>query len=218
MDRQQAIDLFGDLPDNVVRKVWDAGHTVPAADLRQGLWLGRACGMPRPMKEFVRRVVGRDYFAKMILDGWGVNVRVCQDGSHAPLPSPLVPGGFKVDLPFRLSAQTLDYGFHLLGLELGFPGGLAQMRDFVRLIDFATLTEVVPEEHLRRVGAQRGEPSDPGELLVGYIAPLGVEALSTSPFGMCWWRDVTAEEVESARAYVRSRRLLDASCGDLGQG
>jgi hypothetical protein len=31
---------------------------------------------------------------------------------------------------------------------------------------------------------------------------------------MCWWRDVTEVEVESARAYLRTGRLLDASCGD----
>jgi len=214
MNRQQAIDLFAELRPREIAAVWSAARPLRPPEMRRGLYLGRAGGLPAMLRAVVRRVVGRDYFAKMILEGWGVNVRVAQDGTHAPLPSPLVPGGFKVDLPFRLGAESLDYGFHAAGRDLGFPGGLAGMRDFLRALDFRSLTEVLGEATLGKVGARRGVASEAGELVIGYIAPLGVRALQGSPFGMCWWRDVTEPEVESARAYLRTFRLLDASCGD----
>jgi len=214
MNRQQAIDLFAELSPKEIAAAWSAGRPVRPPEMRRGLYLGRAGGFPPAFRPIVRHVVGRDYFAKLILDGWGVNVRVAQDGTHAPLPSPLVPGGFKVDLPFRLGAEALDYGFYAAGRDLGFPGGLSQMRDFLRAVDFRSLTEVLGEATLAKVGARRGVASEAGELVIGYIAPLGVQALQTSPFGMCWWRDVTEPEAESARAYLRTFRLLDASCGD----
>lgn len=218
MDRQKAIDLFAELTPKEIGAAWSAGRALRPPELRRGLYLGRAGGFPPAFRPVVRHVVGRDFFAKLILDGWGVNVRVAQDGTHAPLPSPLVAGGFKVDLPFRLGADALDYGFHAAGRDFGFPGGVSQMRDFLRAVDFRSLTEVLGEATLAKVGARRGAAAEPGELVIGYIAPLGVQALQTSPFGMCWWRDATEVEIESARAYLRTSRLLDASCGDAAAG
>jgi hypothetical protein len=120
--------------------------------------------MPWPMKRMVRHVVRRDYFAKLILEGWGVNIRVRQDGTHALLASRIVPVGVRVDLPFVLTERGLDYGLHVAGMDLG-PQAALQLRDYLRRIDFATLSEVVSLGQLRRVGAVRGEPTEPGVLV-----------------------------------------------------
>jgi hypothetical protein len=206
MDAQQALDLIAELPAREIGRLWDAGQQIPGYALRPGLWLGRNGGMAAPLKWLVRAVIRRDYFAKLVLDGFGVNVRVSQDGSHAALPCREASDGVKVDLPFALTDAGLDYGFHVLGFE---PAAPLQMRDVLRSVDFRTISEVAPGEHLERVGASPGEDGD-GEIVIGYIAPLAVEALKGTPFGMVWHREATAGEQASARVWIGRRRLLDS--------
>jgi hypothetical protein len=207
MDARQALDLIAELPGREIAALWEASREVTGHGLGRGLWLGRNGGMASPLKWFVRAVVKRDYFAKLVLDGYGINVRVRQDGSHQPLPSPRLPGGVKVDLPFALTEAGLDYGFHLLGFDAARP---LQLRDVLRSLDLATLAALAPEEHLARVGASRNEPGD-GELILGYIVPLAIDALRGAPFGMVWHRAATAEEEASATAWLDRRRLIDSS-------
>jgi len=206
MNAQQALDLIAELPAAEIRRLWSAGEHLPGYALDPGLWLGRNGGMAMPMKWLVRSLVKRDYFAKLVLDDCGVNVRVRQDGSHAILPA-ATAAGVKVDLPFALSEQGLDYGFHVLGLDVGVP---LQMRDFLRSVAFETVAEVAPAEQLARVGAARGEAGQ-GALVIGYIAPLGLHALEGTPFGMVWHREATDAEQASARDWIESRRVWDSS-------
>jgi hypothetical protein len=212
MRPNQVLNLIGDLPAAQIREVWDSATPIAGTDLQVGIWLGRNGGMPWPIKRFVRHIVRRDYFAKLILDGWGINVRVKQDGTHALVASSIVPVGVRVDLPFKLTTAGLDYGYHLTGVDLD-PGSVLQLRDYLRRIDFATLSEVVSLGQLRRVGAWRGKSDHPGQLVLGFIAPIGVEALMGTPFGMIWKREATGSEIRSAETYVRSMRLWDTSPG-----
>lgn len=207
MDAHQALDLIADLPAREIRALWDSAREMTGHGLPRGLWLGRNGGMASPIKWFVRTVVKRDYFAKLVLDGYGVNVRVRQDGSHQPLPSPRVSGGVKVDLPFALTDAGLDYGFHILGFDTATH---LQMRDVLRSVDLTTLAELAPEEHLARVGAARGETGQ-GELILGYIMPLAIDSLRLAPFGMVWHREATDQEEASATAWLERRRLVDSS-------
>ncbi len=214
MKQDQVLDLIGGLPAEQIREVWDAAKAMEGTDLRPGIWFGRNGGMPWPMKRLVRHLVRRDYFVKLVLEGWGINVRVRQDGTHAMVPASIVPVGVRVDLPFRLTPAGLDYGYHFTGLDLG-PGRVLQIRDYLRRIDFATLSEVVSLGQLRRVGAWRGQSEDPGELILGYIAPLGLESLMGTPFGMVWKREASRAEIASAEAYVRQVRFWDTSPGPV---
>lgn len=207
MNARQVLDLIGDLPASEIRMVFAACRPMPGSSLRRGLYLGRNGGMPAPGKWFARNVIGRDWFAKLVLDGWGVNVRCRQDGSHALRTSEEVPGGVVVDMPFRLTDRGLDYGFHVLGRDI--PGAL-QFRDLLGAVSFAALTDVVPESHLARVGARRGEPCDEGELIIGYMAPLGLEGVTVAPFGMVWNHEPTQGEVASAEAYRSRFRIFDS--------
>ena len=163
--------------------------------------------MPRVGKWVAQHLVKREWFAKLILDGFGVNVRCRQDGSHRPRPSRTVAGGVEVDLPFRLTDEGLDYCSHFAGFDVG----MLQFRDMLRHVEFARLMEIVPEEELERIGAEPGEPCEQGDLVVGYMAPLGIEPLAGMPFGMAWDHDPTPAEIESAHAYLRRKRLLDTS-------
>jgi len=206
MHAQQALDLIAELPGREIRKLWDAGEHLPGYALEPGLWLGRNGGMLPAMKWAVRTLVRRDYFAKLVLDGFGVNVRVRQDGSHELRPSSAVADGVVVDLPFALTEQGLDYGVHVLGANVG---SLLQMRDYLRAVSFETVAEVAPEEHVDRVGAARGD-RDEGTLVLGYIAPLGLRALGGTPFGMVWHREATEGEEASARAWIERRRFVDS--------
>lgn len=217
MNRQQALDLIGGLPAVRIRDVWNAASPMAGTELREGLWLGRNGGMPWPIKRIVRHVIRREWFAKLILPGWGINVRVRQDGTYGLLPSTKVPSGVKVDLPFLLTPRGLDYGYHVLGRDMG-PRGLGlQMRDYLRGIGLRTLGEVVDAEHMRRVGATRGQGDDESRLVIGYIAPAGVKALMGTPFGMVWERESTEAERESAERYARTIRVWDSSRGPAGQ-
>ncbi len=207
MHAQQALDLIAELPAREIRRLWEAGEHLPGHALEPGLWLGRNGGMARPLKWAVRALVRRDFFAKLVLDGFGVNVRVRQDGSHELLPSSAVADGVVVDLPFSLTEEGLDYGFHTFGLDLG---AVLQMRDYLREVPFDTVVEVAPEEHLDRVGSARGDRGD-GRLVIGYIAPLGLRPLEGTPFGMVWHREATDAELSSARAWLARRRLWDSS-------
>jgi hypothetical protein len=206
VDRQQALDLIGGLPAAAVRDVWDAAIDLPGTELRRGLWLGRNASMARPLKWAARRLIKRDYFGKLVFDDFGVNVRVSQDGAHAALPAADGQGGCKVDLPFALTDHGLDYGFHYLGMD----SNSIQMRDVLRIIDLRTLSEVVPAEHLERIGAEAGQPGD-GEMVIGYIVPLGIDRLRGTPFGMVWQREATAADEACARAWIAKRRFLDSS-------
>jgi hypothetical protein len=214
MKLNQVLNLIGDLPAAQIREVWESATPIEGTDLRPGIWLGRNGGMSWLSKQFVRHLVRRDYFAKLILDGWGINVRVKQDGTHALLASSIVPVGVRVDLPFKLTPAGLDYGYHVTGVDLG-PRTTLQLRDFLRKIDFATLSEVVSLGQLRRVGAWRGQSEQSGELVVGYIAPVGIEALMGTPFGMIWKREATRAEIASAEAHVKRMRLWDTSPGTV---
>lgn len=202
---EQALDLFGQLPSSQSRALWKLGTPVAGYELERGIWHGRNGAMPGPIKWFVRNVVKRDYFAKLLIDDFGVNIRVRQDGSNHFLPAADGPG-VKVDMPFALADGGLDYGFHVLGRE---PSGL-QLRDYLRVVDFQTVTDVVPEALLAKVGVRRGEGGD-GSVVVGYIAPLGIEALKGTPFGMIRVRDALPEEERSAWDYLATRRLFDSA-------
>lgn len=201
MSWTKVLDRFGEIRSDRVDAVWRAARPLPGLELRPGLYLGRACGMPWPLKQAVRHLVGRDWFAKLVLDGWGVNLRVFQDGRHTPQPSRSVEGGARVDLPFACTAEGLDYGVHLAGFDVPSAMRLLAMRDFLRVISFDAFCRVdgVPP------------PEAPGELILGLIAPLALPSLAGSPFAMVRRRDATEAEIESAREHTRRRRWLDTS-------
>ncbi|MFW5920752.1 MAG: hypothetical protein ACOCUS_02840 [Polyangiales bacterium] len=209
MDRHQALALFGSLPSRHIRELWEASAPQSASQLEPGLYLGRNGGMPRPAKWVARHLVQRDWFAKLVLEGFGVNVRCRQDGTHAMRPSRTVVGGVEVDLPFRLTDEGFDYCWHVAGVDLRF----LQFRDVLRHIELIRMREVVPEDDLARVGVEPGEPCEEGDLVIGYMAPLGIEPLAGMPFGMIRDHDPTPAEVESANAYLRRKRLIDSSAG-----
>lgn len=208
MDRTQALALVGDLPARQLTRLFAAGRAVGGSDLRPGIYRGRNGGGPAPAKWVARHVVRRDFFAKLILDGYGVNVRCLQDGSHSFRPSRHEAGQPEVDLPFALRPGSLDYGWHVLGVDLPLA---IQLRDYLAAMPFEALLEQVGETDLARVGARRGEPCEEGELILGLIAPFGQRALAFLPFGMVWDRVATAAELASAKAHVARRRLLDSA-------
>ncbi len=208
MDHRQALEVFGRMRSAAIRRLWEAARPVPATALRPGLYLGRNAGMGALPTWIARHVVGRDWFAKLVLDGWGVNVRVLQDGTWTLRPSRHTDAGPKVDLPFRLGEAGLDYGFHLLGADL--RRGLS-LRDFLRAIAIAELSQHADEAHLAHVGARRDEDHAEGELLLGYMAPLGLRALSGTPFAMSWDHAPTPDEVATAEHHVHRRRFFDTS-------
>jgi len=197
MDVRDALDLIPRLSGRQMRALWDAGRELPGGRLRPGLWLGRNAAMPALMEWMIRRVLGRAWFAKLVLDGWGVNVRVVQDGSHA-----LRPGrdgnALEVDLPFAITGRGLDYGCHLAGYE----PQLLQMRDHLRVVDAAAVVEVA--------GEGGGDPPA-GELVIGYLAPLAIAALRGAPFAMMWEREATGDEEAAAVAWLGQRRWLDSA-------
>jgi hypothetical protein len=213
MNRQQALELMGGLRASRIREVWEAASPVAGTDLCPGLWLGRNGGMPWPMKRLVRHVVRRDWFSKLVLDGWGINVRVRQDGSYAILPSRTQAGSVRVDLPFRLTEHGLDYGYHVLGRDTEPVGMGLQIRDYLRVVGLRTLGEIAGADECRRVGTQRGDGDDDTRMVIGYIAPIGAKVLMGTPFGMVWEREATAAERASAEQYLRRRRLWDSSPG-----
>lgn len=206
VNSQQALELIAGLSGADVKELWGAAIDLPGTELRRGLWLGRNANMARPLKWAARRIIKRDYFAKLVFEDFGINVRVNQDGTHEPLPAPDGGPGYKVDLPFALTEHGLDYGFHYLGMS----SDAIQMRDVLRTIDLSTLAEVAPAEHLERVGAAPGEPGE-GELVLGYIVPLAVDRLRGTPFGMVWQRETTPVDEACARAWIGKRRFLDSS-------
>lgn len=206
MNSQQALELVAGLPSAVAREIWDAAIDLPGTELRRGLWLGRNAHLARPLEWAVRRIIKRHYFAKLVFEDFGINVRVAQDGTHALLPAPKGGEGLKVDLPFALTEHGLDYGFHYLGMS----SDSIQLRDVLRIIDLSTLAEVAPPAELERVGVTPGEPGE-GELVVGYIVPFGVERLKGAAFGMVWQRETTPEDEACARAWIGKRRFLDSS-------
>lgn len=208
------LDLIGELPTSQMQEVWDAAAPMAGTDLRDGVWLGRYGGLAWPIKRIVRHVVRRDYFARLVFPGWGVNVRVKQDGTYAMIPWSAVPVGVRVHLPFRRTNQGLDYGYHVTGIDVG-PSSWLPAREVLRKIDFSTLSEVVSLGHLRRVGVWRGKAEHPGQLVVGYLAPVGVEAFKHSPFAMVWRREMSTAEVRSAEHHIHRMRLWDTSAGSI---
>lgn len=213
MRTKQALDLIGDLTPPQVREVFDAARPIAGTDLRPGIYLGRVGGMPWLSKGLVRHLARRDYFAKLIVDGWGLNVRVRQDGSHALQRSERVADGVCVDYPFRLTSRGLEYGYHVAGRDWAPRRGCVQLVDELRSIEFGTLCEIVSLRQLRRVGAWRGESQNTGELIVGYMLPMGRARCRPIAFGMLWERPAYRAELVSAFVHVRRRRLWDSSCG-----
>lgn len=209
MNERQVLDLVGGLCGRKLREVFDAGRPLGGTELRAGLYRGRNGGGPAPAKWVARRVVKREWFAKLVLDGFGVNVRCRQDGSHALRPSAGTVDGVVVDLPFRLTAAGLDYETHIAGHDIG----ALQFRDVLAGIEIGRLAELVDEGELGRVGARRREPHADRELVIGLMAPAGVRALAGMPFGMIWERPAAPGEEASARALVTRRRLFDTSSG-----
>ncbi|MCU0694460.1 MAG: hypothetical protein MUF54_24005, partial [Polyangiaceae bacterium] len=59
----------------------------------------------------------------------------------------------------------------------------------------------------------RGGPTEPGVLVVGYMALAGAQKLARTPFGMVWHRAPSRSEVASAKAYVQRMRVWDSSAG-----
>jgi hypothetical protein len=210
MNRQQALDLVSSLPGRELSRLFSLGRPLSGLELRPGLYRGRNGGGPAAAKWVARNIVKRDWFAKLVLDGYGVNVRCLQDARHRLRPQPAIAGGVVVDLPFRLTAAGLDYGWHVLGHDLP---GLLQFRDLLAAIELRALRDAVANEHLLRVGACRGEDCEDAELIIGLMAPLGLGWPRGVPFGMIWDHEPTPAEVESCRAYVRRCRLFDTGCG-----
>lgn len=186
MDPQRALEQFGRMPAREMRALFRDARPISAHELAPGLYFGRATALGRPARWFARHVLGRDYFAKLVADGWGVNVRVLQDGAWTPRPSRRIDGGALVDFPFRLTPEGLHYGWHLLGADL---------RHGTQLLDFLRARTL----------------EDGSELVLGYMAPLGIRALAGAPFAMIRARDAAPEELEAARDHVARKRFVDSS-------
>lgn len=206
MNRHDVLAAVGNLSAATMKRLFEAGTPILPGDLRAGIWLGRNAAMPRPAKWVVRRIVRRDWFAKLLLDdGAGINVRVRQDGSYTFRKS---RGRLVVDLPFRLTRDGLDYGMHALGRDL--PAPLA-IRDFIRSVPFAALRDAMSDRDLSEIDVRRDDPCEEGALVVGLIAPLAARVLAGTPFGMVWDREATADEIADARAYLARPRLWDTT-------
>lgn len=206
MDRHDVLAAVGKLSADTMKRLFDSGDAVLPGDMPPGLWLGRNANMPRPVKWAVRRIVRRDSFAKLLLDdGSGINVRVRQDGSFSFRKN---RGRLVVDLPFRVTNRGLDYGFHVLGRDVRGP---LQIRDFVRSVSFARVRESLSDRELAEVDVKRDDACDAGVLVIGFIAPLGVQLLAGTPFGMVWDRDATPDEIADARAYLARPRIWDSA-------
>jgi hypothetical protein len=52
--------------------------------------------------------------------------------------------------------------------------------------------------------------------VIGFMAPLGIEAIAGMPFGMVWSREATPEERASVDAYLSAFRWFDS--GWAGRG
>jgi hypothetical protein len=212
MNGETVIELVGSLPASRLEAIRDLGRRIGGHELRPGLYRGRNGGGPPPAKWVARNVVQREWFAKMILDGHGINVRCLQDGTHRLRPA-ASPGGAVVDLPFALTLEGLDYGWHVAGRDV--PGTL-QFRDLLWAVPFAAFAEALRDEELARVGGRRGAPAGDGTLVIGFMAPLGIEAIAGMPFGMVWSREATPEERASVDAYLSAFRWFDS--GWAGRG
>lgn len=205
MDRHDVLAAVGRLPGRTLQKLYEQGRELGEGALRPGIWLGRNGDMPAPLKWAVRRIVRRDWFAKLLLDdGRGINVRVRQDGTYAFRRK---QGRLVVDLPFRVTPAGLDYGLHVLGRDV--PQAV-QLRDFVRGVSFTELRDALTDRELAEVDVKRDAPCDEGILVVGLIAPLGARRLAGTPFGMVWDREATDDEQADARAYLGRPRLWDS--------
>jgi hypothetical protein len=149
MEHLRVLELFGTLPPRHVAALYDAAAVIDLGGLPRGLWLGRTGGGTRVYKWLARNVVRRDYFAKLVFDDWGINLRVAQDGSYAPrLDARHRP---RIDLPFAIHWDTLNYGYHVLGQDLAQPP--LAMQDEMRAIPLAEVIERLPGawgEGLRR--------------------------------------------------------------------
>lgn len=206
MDRHDVLAAVGKLPATTMKQLFEAGAPLQPGEMRPGVWLGRNAGMSRPIKWAVRRIVRRDYFAKLLLDdGAGINIRVRQDGSYTFRKS---RGRLVVDLPFAVNDRGLDYGFHVLGRNVR---GLLQIRDFVRATSFERVRDVLGDRELADVDVRRGDACEEGTLVIGLIAPLGAMVLAGTPFGMVWDREATTDEIADARAYLQRPRVWDTT-------
>lgn len=213
MTHMQALELVGDLPPRHTASLFDEAAVIDTLGLPRGLWLGRTCGGARAYKWLVRKVVRRDYFAKILVDDWGANLRLQQDGSFATRLN--AQGAPRVDLPFCLNWDTLDYGYHVLGQDFAQPP--LMFRDEMRAVPIAELHERVPRSEIERLGLSVGEaaltPRGEGLLLIGYIVPFGIHRLRGTPFGMVFHRRSKPSEIDAARRHVARVRVLDSSPG-----
>ncbi len=149
MERLQILEVFGNLPVRHIAALYDAAAVIDLGGLPHGLWLGRTGGGTRVYKWLARRVVRRDYFAKLLFGDWGINLRVTQDGSYAPRLD--ARQRVRVDLPFAIHWDTLNYGYHVLGQDLAQPP--LALQDEMRAIPLAEAIERLPGawgEALRR--------------------------------------------------------------------
>jgi len=212
MTPQQALDLFGDLPPRHIRALFEQAAVVDLGSLPRGLWLGRAGGGTRIFKWILRRVARRDYFAKLLIEDWGVSLLVEQKTGHACRFNSR--GAPRIDFPFCINWDTFDYGYHILGQDL--PQPPLMMQDEVRALPLADLADVVPASQLERIGLTRASAlgaAGAGLMLVGYVSPLGLHRLRGTPFAMVFHRKATRPEIHGARSHVASMRVFDSSPG-----
>ena len=211
--RLEPLDLFGDLPPRHIRTLFDAAAVIDLAGLPRGVWLGRKGGGTRAFKWIARRIVRRDHFAKLLIEDWGINMRVEQNATFAckadHRDSPLV------DLPFCINWDTFDYGYHIMGQDLPQPPLMIQ--DELRALALSELHEHVPVSQIERIGLTLGEaamaPGGAGLLLVGYASPFGIHRFRGTPFAMVYHRKGAAAETRAARNHVARMRILDSSPG-----
>ena len=213
MTPRQALDLFGDLPPRHIRTLFDASAVIDLGGVPRGIWLGRNGGGARVFKWIARRLIRRDQFVKLLIEDWGVNMRVEQNGSfacktdHRDTP--------RVDFPFCINWDTFDYGYHIMGQDLPQPPLMRQ--DELRALPLSELHEHVPISQIERIGLTLSEaartPPGSGLLLVGYVSPLGIHRFRGTPFAMVFHRKGAVAEMRAARNHVTSMRILDSSPG-----
>jgi hypothetical protein len=206
----QVLDLVGNIPDKMLRTLFDAGRLVEPSALPHGLYWGRNGGNDPKVKWVAKNLVRREWFAKIFQPGVGVNVRLIQDGSYRPRPSTLVPNGILVDMPFRITEEGLDYYWHWAGKD----SKLLQFRDVFRAVRWEQIPQFVPEHYRHKVGLHgTAWTQSEQELLIAMMVPMAKMALATSPFAMMYVRPAQANEQASCESYLQQKRWLGSGVG-----
>lgn len=210
----RVLDAFGGLAPRHVERLFEAAAVVDLRGLPRGVWRGRAGGGSVIYKRSLRWSFRQDRFATLLLDGWGIHLRTRQDASGALLEH--ADGRLRTCLPFGVGWDTLDYGFHVMGTDIGPPP--LQMQDEVRVLSVEDFRSLAPPETVYDAPMSPGEggaPTGPPLLLIAYVAPLGLHRFRGAPIAMVYERSARPEEERAARNHVARRRLYDTSPGPL---